>query len=99
VAFWVATVATMFERDAIFIQVARFQGRLVLRDGYHRSYELLSRGITRVPAYVRDFDTTENLAPPGMLPQGTWLGDRPPLLRDYQTPASQNPYCWPPSTA
>ena len=68
---------------ASFIQVARFQGRLVLRDGYHRSYGLLSRGITRVPVYVRDFDTTENLAPAGMLPQGTWLGDRPPLLRDY----------------
>jgi len=68
---------------APFIQVARFQGRLVLRDGYHRCFGLLSRGITRVPAYIRDFDTTENLAPAGMLPQSTWLGDRPPLLRDY----------------
>lgn len=66
-----------------FVQVARFQDRLVLRDGYHRSFGLLSRGITRVPAYVRDFDTTEGLAPAGMLPQGAWLGDRPPLLRDY----------------
>lgn len=33
-----------------------------------------------VPAYVREFDTTENIAPPGMLPHGAWLGDRPPLL-------------------
>jgi hypothetical protein len=68
---------------ASFVQVARFQGRLILRDGYHRSYGLLSRGITRVPAYIRDFDTTENPAPVGMLPHGAWLGDRPPLLRDY----------------
>jgi hypothetical protein len=66
-----------------FLQVARIRGRLVLRDGYHRSFGLISRGITHVPAYVRDFDTTENLAPAGMLPQNTWLGDRPPMLRDY----------------
>jgi hypothetical protein len=68
---------------ASFVQVARFQGRYVMRDGYHRAFGLLSRGITRVPAYVRDFDTTENLAPAGMMPQAAWLGDRPPLLRDY----------------
>lgn len=49
--------------------MARIRGRLVLRDGYHRSFGLLSRRITHVPAYVRDYDTTENLAPAGMLPQ------------------------------
>lgn len=69
---------------ASFVQVACFQGRYVMRDGYHRAFGLLSRGITRVPAYVRKFDTTENLAPVGMLPQAAWLGDRPPLLRDYR---------------
>ncbi len=66
-----------------YMQVAGFQGRYVLRDGYHRAFGLLGRGITHVPAYVREFDTTENLAPPGMLPHAAWLGDRPPLLRDY----------------
>jgi hypothetical protein len=66
-----------------FVQVVRYRDRYILRDGYHRAFGLLSRGITRVPAYVRDFDTTENLAPAGMLPQSVWLGDRPPLLRDY----------------
>ena len=66
-----------------FVQVACFRGRYLLRDGYHRSFGLLSRGITRVPAYIRDFDTTENLVPAGMLPQSAWLGDRPPLLCDY----------------
>lgn len=65
------------------VQVAQFQGRYFLRDGYHRAFGLLSRGITHVPAYICKFDTTENLAPAGMLPQATWLGDRPPLLRDY----------------
>jgi hypothetical protein len=66
-----------------FIEVARFQGRYLLRDGHHRAFGLLSRGITRVPAYVRDVSTAEELAPAGMLPRSAWLGDRPPLLRDY----------------
>lgn len=62
--------------------------RYVVRDGYHRSFGLVSRGITRIPAYVRDFTTAEDLAPAGplprrTLPRSTWLGDRP-LLRDYE---------------
>lgn len=66
-----------------FIQVARFQGRYLLRDGTHRSFGLLSRGITRVPAYVRDFTTADDLAPAETVPRNAWLGDRPPLLRGY----------------
>jgi hypothetical protein len=66
-----------------FIEVARFQGRYLLRDGHHRAFGLLSRGITRVPAYVRDFATASELAPAEALPRSAWLGDRPPLLRDY----------------
>jgi len=38
-----------------FLQVARHHGRYVLRDGYHRAYGLLQRGITHAPAFVRDF--------------------------------------------
>jgi hypothetical protein len=66
-----------------FVQVARFQGRYFLRDGYHRAFGLLDRGVTHAPVFLRDFDAVENLAPPGMLPQAAYLGDRPPLLRDY----------------
>src|SRR5204862_4193 len=68
---------------ASFVQVVCFQNRYVLRDGYHRAFGLLSRGITSVPAFIRDFDTAENLAPAGMLPHSAWLGQRPPVLRDY----------------
>jgi len=66
-----------------FMQVGHFQGRTILRDGYHRALGLLSSGITEVPAFVRDFDAIEQLVPPGMLPQNAWLGPRPPLLPDY----------------
>ncbi len=66
-----------------FVQVAHFQGRYFLRDGYHRAFGLLDRGVTHAPVFLRDFDAVENLTPPGMLPQAAYLGDRPPLLRDY----------------
>ena len=66
-----------------FMQVAHFQGRYVLRDGYHRALGLLSAGIMEAPAFVRDFDAIEQLVPPGMLPQHSWLGPRPPLVPDY----------------
>jgi hypothetical protein len=67
-----------------FLQVARFQGRYFLRDGYHRAFGFLSRGIWDVPALVRDFGRTEEMGVPvGMLPQGAYLGERPPMLPDF----------------
>src|SRR5262249_44109374 len=38
-----------------FVQVASFQGRLFLRDGYHRSVGFLQRGIRQVPVFTRAF--------------------------------------------
>jgi hypothetical protein len=72
---------------APYVQVASFEGRHILRDGYHRAFGLLSRGITHVPAFVRNFESVENLVPPGMLPHNAWLGPRPPVLRDYHDDA------------
>jgi hypothetical protein len=66
-----------------FVQVARLQNRYVLRDGYHRAYGLLRRGISFVPVFVRDFGFQELGLPSGMLPQTAYLGERPPLLSDY----------------
>jgi hypothetical protein len=67
-----------------FLQVARFQGRYLLRDGYHRAVGFLRRGIHIVPAFTRELGPTDSLnLPAGMLPQGAYLGERPPLLPDY----------------
>ncbi len=67
-----------------FLQVAKFRGRWLLRDGYHRAFGLLSRGISIVPAFVREFEPFQELGlPPGMLPPAAYLGDRPPVLSDY----------------
>jgi hypothetical protein len=67
-----------------FIQVGEYQGRFILRDGYHRAYGFIRRGITTVPAFVRSYPTYDELAiPQGMLSQDAFLGERPPTLADY----------------
>lgn len=81
------------------VQVVAFRGRLLLRDGYHRAYGLLRRGITTVPVLHREFSAIEEVnIQPGMLPQEACLGDRPATVADYlddevsadvQVPAAQ----------
>ena len=68
-----------------FMQVGCYHGRHFLRDGYHRAFGLLSRGITAVPAFVREISVFEELVPDPrtMLPQDTYQGPRPPFLTDY----------------
>ena len=68
-----------------FMQVGRYNGRHFLRDGYHRAFGLLNRGITIVPAFVRDITRFEELLPDPrlMLPQDSYQGMRPPVLPDY----------------
>lgn len=68
-----------------FMQVGRYGGRYFLRDGYHRAFGLLSRGITVVPAFVRDITAFEELVPDPrtMLPLDSYRGLRPPVLPDY----------------
>jgi hypothetical protein len=66
-----------------FLQVARHHGRYVLRDGYHRAFGLLARGITQAPAFIRDFGVGALGTGAGLFPTDVYLGDRPPLLRDF----------------
>jgi hypothetical protein len=67
-----------------FVQVAKYRDRYLLRDGYHRAYGLLARGITSAPVFVREFERFEDMSlPAGLLPQDAYLGPRPPLLIDY----------------
>jgi hypothetical protein len=66
------------------VRVARFEGRYILTDGYHRTHGLLKVGATRIPALVRDVESFEALGlPQGMLPQSAFLGTRPATLRDH----------------
>ena len=72
------------ETGLSYVQVAGFNGRYFLRDGYHRAYGLLAAGIYYAPALVQDFAAFEEVQMPiGLLPPPTYLGSRPPLLTDY----------------
>ena len=68
-----------------FLMVAEHNGRLLLCDGYHRSYGLLRRSIHSVPCvFMRTADFSETGATrPGLIPYKTLFGERPPMLSDF----------------
>jgi hypothetical protein len=68
-----------------FLMVVEHNGRLLLSDGYHRSYGLLRRSIHAVPCvFVRTADFSETGATrPGLIPYKTLFGDRPPMVSDF----------------
>jgi hypothetical protein len=66
------------------VQVARWRGNYLLRDGYHRAHGLLSRGITSAPVVYREFpDDPPPIVAPGLFEPSVYLSDRPPFLMDF----------------
>jgi len=68
-----------------FVQIVEFQQRWLVRDGYHRCYGLLRRGIYRIPCVfvrARDFSQT-GANSPQFIAQDALLGPHPPLLSDF----------------
>ena len=79
-----------------FVQVIKYRGRYMLRDGYHRSVGLLARGVTTAPVLYKEYGDFADLGV-GMTVEPA-SRERPPLLPDYlndevsvlfQHPASQ----------
>jgi hypothetical protein len=70
---------------AQFVQVAEYNGRWFVRDGYHRCYGLLRRGVTQIPCVFVRARTFEELgaAQPGFFPYEVLFGDRPPFVKDF----------------
>lgn len=68
-----------------FIQVAEYNRRCFVRDGYHRTYGLLRRGIDCVPCIFIKARSFEELgaAAAGFFSYETLFGERPPFLRDF----------------
>lgn len=68
-----------------YLQVASYNGRDFLRDGYHRAAALLRAGISEVPCvYIRARNFDEVGANPAtMLSYEVLFGERPPLLGDF----------------
>lgn len=66
------------------VQVAHWRGTYILRDGYHRTHGLLSRGITSAPVLYREFpDDQVPLLAAGLFDPSVYLNDRAPVLTDY----------------
>lgn len=66
------------------LQVARFDGCYYCRDGHTRALQLLKRGITRVPALVKEFASYSEVAPrQNLLPEAVAHGANPPTLQDF----------------
>jgi hypothetical protein len=67
-----------------YLQVAQYQGRSFLRDGYHRAAGLLRAGVSRVPAIVFDAPSFQYIAPtPALFDHEVAFSDRAPRLADF----------------
>jgi hypothetical protein len=66
------------------LQVAHYNDRYFCRDGHTRALQLLKRGITVVPAVIKEFSSYQEVAPgPNLLPEAITLGSNPPTLADF----------------
>jgi hypothetical protein len=67
-----------------YVQIARYQGRYFLRDGYHRAVGLLHAGTTHVPAVVIDAPTFQYIVPTsGLFDHEVAFSDHAPALTDF----------------
>jgi hypothetical protein len=72
-----------------FVHVVEYQGRLFLRDGCHRTFGLLARGLDRVPCIVERGTSPADIHGGGtsFIGRETLLGPQPPFLTDFHDPA------------
>lgn len=68
-----------------YIEVASYGGRWFLRDGYHRSFLLLQRGINLVPAVVVYAETLAQMGAVGrwFFTEEAIFSSRPPMVTDF----------------
>jgi hypothetical protein len=77
-------VTFLVSMGASYVQVAQYQGRSFLRDGYHRVAGLLRAGVTEVPAIVIDAPTFQFItSTPGLFDHEVAFGHRAPMLADF----------------
>ncbi len=74
------------------LTVAEYKGMYLLKNGYHRAYALMERGITNIPALVVHVDSYESTgaAGSGFFPLDLVLSNKAPLMQDYVTKAAVN---------
>ncbi|EMA54585.1 hypothetical protein [Halococcus thailandensis] len=86
----IATVSFDLKSNPNFVYVAHFEDRYILKNGYHRVYQLLKAGETHVPAVVIEAESYDETGAEqaGFFDRELVMGERPPLLTDYETPAA-----------
>lgn len=69
---------------ASYLQVAKYNDRFFLRDGYHRAAGLIRAGVTVVPCVFIEARSYEEVTPsPHLFSYETMFSDRPPRLVDF----------------
>jgi len=68
-----------------YIEVASYGGRWFLRDGYHRSFRLLKKGMSLVPAVVVYAETLAQMGAIGsqFFAEEVLFSRRPPMVTDF----------------
>jgi hypothetical protein len=71
-----------------FVHVVEYRDRLFLRDGYHRTYGLLARGIHRVPCLYEKGTSATDVHKGGsaFIAHEHLFGPQPPMLTDFHHP-------------
>ena len=70
---------------AQYVQIAEYNQRWFIRDGYHRCYGLLRRGVEHIPCVFIRATSFEQLTggQGGFFSYETLFGARPPFLKDF----------------
>ena len=78
-------IPVWIDHGSPFLEVAEYNGRWFLRDGYHRAYALLAAEIFRVPAVVIRARTLDELGAvhPWFFDEKALFSERPPQLIDF----------------
>ena len=78
-------VTFVIDPGVSYLQVAHYQGRYFLRDGYHRAAGLLRAGITIAPAILVEAPSYEYVVAsvPGLFGYEIAFSNQPPFLADF----------------
>lgn len=68
-----------------YVEVASYNGRWFLRDGYHRAFRSLRKGICHIPAVVVNTPTLAQLGAVGsrFFAEEVLFSERPPMVTDF----------------
>jgi hypothetical protein len=72
------------------ISVVEYKGAYIIKNGYHRAFALYKKGHKKIPCLLLSTDNYESTGAqrPGFFPIDSIMGERPPLLTDFDSEAA-----------